>query len=191
MYDAVEDPYCYPGTTVLKNRLDLRTQAELDEFIATMTALRADEPKPSGPLGYDYYCAVHHQLFQDVFDWAGTIRTVRIAKGGNPFCFPENIDAQMRNLFRQLDADNDLSGLSDAAFAAKAAHVMAELNAIHPFREGNGRTQSVFLKILAERAGHPLDFERLDPPEMLQAMIASFNGDEQLLDDLIRGLMRV
>jgi cell filamentation protein len=191
MYEAADDPYCYPDTPVLKNRLDLRTQDELDEFEALITTQRADEPLPAGRLDYNHYRAVHHHLFQDVFDWAGEIRTVRITKGSSTFCYPENIDAQMRSLFAQLAADNCLGDLDAKAFAAKAAHFMAELNAIHPFREGNGRTQNVFLVILAERAGHALDFERLHPPDMMQAMIASFLGDERPLMELILRLMRV
>jgi cell filamentation protein len=190
MYEATDDPYCYPGTSVLKNRLDLRTQAELDAFETLITTQRADEPLPAGQLDYDHYRAIHHHLFQDVFDWAGEIRTVRITKGTSTFCYPENIDAQMRSLFGQLAADRHLGGLDPQAFAAKAAHVLSELNAIHPFREGNGRTQNVFLAILAGRAGHPLDFERLDARNMMQAMISSFGGDEQPLARIIGGLMR-
>ena len=96
----------------------------------------------------------------------------------------------MRRVFSGLVRENHLRGLTAEAFAQKAAHFLAELNAIHPFREGNGRTQNVFLTILADRAGHPLDFERLDPPKMMRAMIASFGGDETPLANLILELMR-
>jgi hypothetical protein len=94
MYEAADDPYCYPGTSVLKNRLDLRTQGELDQFEAMITAQRAAEPLPAGDLDYDHYRAIHHHLFQDVFEWAGEVRSVRITKGDSTFCYPENIDAQ-------------------------------------------------------------------------------------------------
>ncbi|WP_309500932.1 hypothetical protein [Bradyrhizobium arachidis] len=92
MYDAVEDPYCYPGTTVLKNKLNLRKQTELDAFEAEITAQRAEEPLPSGRLGYAHYKAIHKHLFQDVFAWAGKIRKVWISKGGSMFCYPESIE---------------------------------------------------------------------------------------------------
>jgi cell filamentation protein len=190
MYEATDDPYCYPGTSVLKNRLDLRTQSELDAFEAMITMQRADEPLPAGRLDYAHYRAIHRHLFQDVFDWAGEIRTVRIGKQDSMFCYPENIDREMNGLFGQLQAEDHFRGLDANGFASKAAHFLAELNAIHPFREGNGRTQNVFLLLLADRAGHPLDFERLDPPDMMQAMIASFGGNEQPLADLILQLMR-
>ena len=76
-----------------------------------------------------------------------------------------------------------------AAFAKKVAHYLAELNAIHPFREGNGRTQLSFLILLAEQAGHPLQLEKLDPAEMLDATIMSFGGDERALEKLLAGLL--
>ena len=191
MYEAGDDPYCYPGTAVLKNLLDLRTQERLDEYEAVITAQRADEPLPTGSLDESHYRAIHRHLFQDVFEWAGEYRTVRLAKEDSVFCYPENIDREMRRVFVRLATDHRLSGLSAALFAEKAAHVLAELNAIHPFREGNGRTQNVFLNLMAARGGHPLDFRRLEPPAMMDAMIASFGGgNEQPLADLIRHLMR-
>lgn len=106
------------------------------------------------------------------------------------FCYPENIDREMRRLFASLANENEFRDLDAETFAARVAHFLAELNAIHAFREGNGRTQTVFLGMLADQAGHPLDFERLDPPAMLQAMIDSFDGNEQPLASLILHLMR-
>jgi cell filamentation protein len=81
MYESAPDPYCYPESGVLKNRLGLRDQAELDAFEALITAQRGEEPLPRGRLGYAHYRAIHHHLFQDVFEWAGKPRTVRIVKG--------------------------------------------------------------------------------------------------------------
>ena len=189
MYDAVEDPYCYPGTTVLKNKLHLKSQAELDSFEAEITAQRAEEPLPAGRLTYSHYRAIHRHLFQDVYDWAGKIRTVRISKGGNMFCFPESIPREMSNLFRTLATQKHLKGTTTDEFATKTAHLLADLNAIHPFREGNGRTQLTFLILLAEAAGHPLTIERLDPNKVMQAMIASFGGSETMLAHILRELL--
>ncbi|MDR3517409.1 MAG: Fic family protein [Azospirillaceae bacterium] len=81
-------------------------------------------------------------------------------------------------------------GLSVAAFARGAAHVLAELNAIHAFREGNGRTQLAYLALLALQAGHPLAFERMNPAAMLSAMIASFKADEKPLAALFEELVK-
>jgi cell filamentation protein len=83
-----------------------------------------------------------------------------------------------------------LQGLNDSTFADKAAHFLAELNAIHAFREGNGRSQLTFFALLADHASHPIDLDKLDPHEMLDAMISSFDGDEAKLSSVIGGLIR-
>jgi len=189
MYDVEADPYSYPGTNVLKNKLDLKDAGKLAEFEAEITNQRAQEPLPEGKLDYAHYKAIHHHLFQDVYERAGKARDVRIGKDGNWFCFPEHIDDQMDRLFTSLAKDGHLRGLDAGAFAKKAAHYLAELNAIHPFREGNGRTQLSFLTLLAEQAGHPLDLSKLDPGEMLDATIMSFGGDEVALEKLLLGLL--
>jgi cell filamentation protein len=189
MYDTTDDPYCYAGTSVLKNRLGLQTQDELTEFEHAISSQRAEEPLPAGNFDQQHYCALHRHLYQDVYDWAGELRTVRTSKGGNMFCYPENIAAQLRKLFGKLAAAKQFRELDADGFASAAAHFLAELNAIHPFREGNGRTQLTFLKLVATAAGHSIEFSRLDAPAMLQAMIASFAGNEKPLARLIRQLI--
>ncbi|MDI1267281.1 MAG: Fic family protein [bacterium] len=189
MYDAIEDPYTYKNSTVLINKLDLQSQAELDAFEAEISSARAAEPLPDGSLNFVHYRAIHHHLFQDVYQWAGELRTVRISKGGNPFCFPENIEGQANQLFSDLRSADHLRRLGAQVFAKKAAHFLAELNAIHAFREGNGRSQLTFFALLADYAGHPLKIEKLSPEEMLAAMIASFDGDERRLSDVIYHLI--
>lgn len=189
MYDAIDDPYTYENSTVLVNKLDIRTQAELDAFEVEISSARAEEPLPEGALNFSHYKAVHYHLFQDVYDWAGEVRTVRISKGGNPFCFPENIEDQATTLFDDLRAADYLRNLEAQAFSARAAHFLAELNAIHAFREGNGRSQLTFFALLADRAGHPLNLDKLEAEEMLEAMIASFGGDERKLAAIIEGLV--
>jgi len=161
----------------------------LDAFEAMITTQRAEEPLPRGLLGYAHYRAIHRHLFQDVFDCAGKPRSVRIAKGGNMFCYPEHINGEMNKLFDQLRHEGLLQGLKSREFATGAAHVLAELNAVHPFREGNGRTQLAYLALLGANAGHSVALERMNPAAMLRAMIASFQSDERPLASLIEGLI--
>lgn len=189
MYDSVSDPYCYEGTTVLRNRAELRDQADLDAFEHEAALARSDEPFPEGALDVLHYQAIHHHLFQDVYEWAGEFRTVRISKGGSMFCYPEHIPGEMDRLFGRLAGDALLGDLDAEAFAARAAHFIAELNAIHPFREGNGRTQLAFLALLADQAGHSIDFQALDPDVFLAAVIRSFGGDERHLAATISALL--
>jgi cell filamentation protein len=181
----------YKGTTILKNIPGIRDQRDLDQYEAAITLQRADEPLPEGSLGTRHYRAVHRHLFGDVYRWAGSYRRVRISKGETAFCYPEHINDQMRALFLDLVRKNHLRDLGPDRFAAEAAHFLATLNAIHPFREGNGRTQTMFLALLADQAGYRLRFERLKPKSFLAAMIQSFYGDEQTLArHLLRLLQR-
>lgn len=189
MYDAIADPYCYPGSTVLKNLPDLRAQEELDAFEAASTMQRADEPLPNGRLSVRHYQAIHNHLFQDVYPWAGSFRTVRMSKDGSAFCYPEHIVREMKALFNDLKARRYLRYLSRGHFAADAAEFLSTLNAIHPFREGNGRTQTIFLTLVAAHAEYPLDLERLDPEAFLAAMVRSFQGDNAPLVAAIRHLI--
>jgi cell filamentation protein len=106
---------------------------------------------------------------------------VRLAKGASVFCYPENIAREMKRAFAELRNAEFLKGLNVEAFASGAAHFLADLNAIHPFREGNGRTQLIFLTAVAEHAGLALDPRRLDREAYLFAIIRSFNGDERAL----------
>jgi cell filamentation protein len=189
MYDAEEDSYCYPGTTVLINKLDLRNQDELSAFELEISNQRANEPLPIGLYSPTHYLAIHKHLFQDVYAWAGRVRTVRIFKEGAPFCFPEHIDRQLKLLFGDLERQTYFRGLSANSFATRAAHFLAELNVIHPFREGNGRTQLTFLTMLAESAGHPFDMENFDPKAIFDATVESFGGEEAKLKTVIADLI--
>jgi cell filamentation protein len=146
-----------------------------------MTAQRSDEPLPIGRFSVSHYTVVHHHLFQDVYSWAGKFRTVRLAKSGSAFCYPEHIAREMKALFARLKAKNQLRDLSPNDFAREAASFLTILNAIHPFREGNGRSQLSFMALMANDAGHPLDLAMLHPDEFLEAMVASFRNDEEPL----------
>ncbi len=175
-YDAFDDPYCYKGSTCLKNRLGLRDPDGLQAFELEMSSLRATEPLPTGRFGPAHYRRLHWHLFRDVFTWAGRYRTVRTAKGGNWFCYPEYIGSQMDSLFARLQTASFLPGAEADAFFTEAAAFLGELNAIHAFREGNGRAQLVFLHLIALRAGHPLGLDRIKPQTFMPAMIQSFDG---------------
>lgn len=132
-YDAQQDPLCYAGTSVLINKADIREQAELDEFELSMYLSRAAEPLPDGELDYAHYRAIHYHLFQDVYNWAGEQRTIRIAKGGSMFAYPEHLDRTMTTIFEQLRTVHFLQGLDVGEFAAGAARLISEINAGHPF----------------------------------------------------------
>jgi cell filamentation protein len=116
----------------------------------------------------------HRHLFQDLYDWTGKFRVVNIAKGDHMFCLVPYIPAQMAQRFAGIRAENGLRGLSRVVFAGRAAEHICEINAIHPFRDGNGRALRAFAEILAARAGHSVRLERIDPRAWTEASIRSF-----------------
>jgi cell filamentation protein len=141
-----------------------------------MVTMRLVSALPQGQFNPAHYCAIHRHLFQDVYEWAGEYRTIRIAKNSAMFCYPEHIAEQMEILFASLSGASFTPGIATKDFIATAASFLSDLNAIHPFRDGNGRTQLTFLYLLGDRAELALDMTRIRPQEMLSGMIASFGG---------------
>jgi cell filamentation protein, protein adenylyltransferase len=106
----------------------------------------------------DHLRAIHRYLFQDVFPWAGELRVVNIAKGNAMFGPALHVAAALDDAMAKLNRESFLAGLASPAFAQRSAFYLGEINAIHPFREGNGRTQREFIRQLALHAGHPLSW---------------------------------
>ena len=188
-YEAFDDPYLYKGTNTLKNRLGLRDPALLESFELEMTTSRAREPLPAGRYDTLHHRQVHRHLFQDVYRWAGKYRSVRIAKGRNLFCYPEQIEASMNRLFDSFHRNDCLGAKTAGDFVAGTTEFLGELNAIHPFREGNGRAQLAFMHLLGEQAGFPFDFSRVQRQSFLRAMIESFSGNLVLLNKELTRLL--
>ena len=186
-YDG-SDHYAYPDTQVLRNKADIRDQVALDAFEADATAVRMlelIEAPIQGAFDLQHLCAVHRHLFQDVYDWAGEIRTVDISREDSRFANFALIESYLGRKLRGLVAEDFLRGLDPDRFIARLTHYMSEINAAHPFREGNGRVQRLFCSQLASQAGYFIDFETVDQARMYEAMIASFNGDEKPLAALL------
>lgn len=181
LYSAADDPLWVPGTNVLRNLLGITDQKTLDEVELALFLIRADEPLPAGKLDVAHYLSIHRHLFQDVYEWAGEIRSIRVGKAGNWFCYPEYIQGELARAFREYGDPDAVAELPAPEFARCTAHLLAEINAVHPFREGNGRTQLTFLTLLAANAGYTVNDGVLDPAEVLSAMIESFGGREDRL----------
>ena len=187
-----EDPYTDPVTGVLRNRLGLRTAGELQtaEREITHAALVFLRESPVPP-GYDlrHLCAIHRRIFGDIYDWAGQLRAVAIAKG-SWFCLPQYIESSAAEIFRALHGESLLRGLPRDVFAGRLAYYLGEVNAVHPFREGNGRAQRAFFEQLASDAGFILDWQHLDADRNVAASAAIMHGDpapmRKMLDELLR-----
>jgi cell filamentation protein len=188
-----EDPYSDPVTGVPYNKLGLGTAAGLEaaEREITHAALILLDESPVSP-SYDlpHLQEIHKRIFGDIYEWAGQIRTVAIAKGAM-FCLPQYIDSSAAVIFGELHDEDCLRGLRRDAFVGRLAHYLGEVNALHPFREGNGRAQRAFFGQLARDAGFTLAWQHLDPARNVEASAAIMRGDpepmREMLDALTRG----
>ncbi|HKS64546.1 MAG TPA: Fic family protein [Xanthobacteraceae bacterium] len=185
-----EDPYVYPGTSVLRNRFGLTDAADLDRVERLHTVNRGYEPIPRGSFDLAHLRAIHRHLFQDIYEWAGELRTVEISKGRQQFQFRKFIETGMADVHGRLVRSRFLNGLAAAPFAEAAAVIVGDINYIHPFREGNGRTQLQYLKQLAEQAGHRLDLGRIDGSRWLEASIASHSADYAPMAAVLLGALK-
>lgn len=156
------------------SRLDILEPHAQDETIAQRV-----ETIELGPLhrGLPWLCAIHQQLFQDVFDWAGELRDVDISKGETRFCHFEYIENEGNDLMQEMEDEHYLVGLARDEFVERLAHYYCEINVLHPFFVGSGRAQRVFFEQLAIHAGYVLDWSDVDPDEWQTANQAGALGD--------------
>jgi cell filamentation protein len=186
-YD-IADTYCYDNSSVLKNKLGLQDQDKLDTFEADITALRIIELDNNPVLGQfdlEHLQKIHFHVFQDLYDWAGKIRTVDIWKDESHFANIRMIDSAANKVFTDLAKENFFQDKDKKFVATRLAHYLSELNVLHPFRDGNGRTQRIFISQLAQRTRYQLNYADLDKRVIYTAMEKAFFGDESQLAELI------
>ena len=188
-----EDPYV-DADGVLVNQLGITSavalsQAEADLSLAAMLHLSVRSLPGSYDLGH--LCGFHRRIFGAVYAWAGQLRTVDIARTPQDrFCRWSFIKSYSAGVFGQLAAETMLVGLTRSAFVGRLAYYYGEINAIHPFREGNGRAQRAFLGQLARDAGWRIAWSELDGPANDAASSAALHGDLKPLTVMVDGLVR-
>lgn len=184
--------YCYPNSDVLKNKIGIRNKEQLERLEKRLTMLRILElmDKPiQGKFDLGHLQSIHKYIFQDVYDWAGKIRKVDIAKG-NMFCNAKFIESQAEEIFGMLKAENYLQGLNEKEISVRLAYYFSEINALHPFREGNGRSQREFIRTLALHTGYVINFANVSAKEMLKASEDSFLCDYERMEQLFSRCIR-
>lgn len=187
-----QDPHSERGNSCPKNRFGITVYEQLQPKETALAFRRAGELFDAGITGkFDsaHLQSIHRYLFQDVFPWAGQLRTVNISKGNSNFGPAMFIDAALTDLLSKLKSNGLLTGLSPHNFSSQAAFYLGEINAIHPFREGNGRTQREFIRQLALSAGHPLSWAGFTQQQMTDASIASMRGDYTALAAIIEAAL--
>ena len=171
-----------PGSRVLRNKFGLTDPIELALAEEKFSRLRSQELTSQGVTGtFDlaHFGSIHGFLFQDVYTWAGQVRTVNISKGGTTFEKASRIPAALDGIHRSLKEENYLQGLGRVEFAQRLANYYGLWNAVHPFREGNGRSTRMLMGQLAAHSGWLLDVTRIDNREgqWNEASRLSFQGD--------------
>jgi len=184
-YGVGDHPYCYSGTTVLKNRLNITDADELSRVEGEVAALRAETLTPQ----FDRFdavrlCQIHRHLFQDIYDWAGKYRRVDIARNDTLFCTVPRIEPELKKLFNKLESADWLAALPLPEFVNQVADYYCEINVVHPFREGNGRAQRLLFEEIIVNAGFDVDWACIDRNEWVVANEAGYHGDLQPLLDV-------
>ncbi|MBQ3124084.1 MAG: Fic family protein [Clostridia bacterium] len=184
---------CYDGTTCLINKLDIRDEKQLDivESHITLAKISVLQQNPiDGNFDFEHYKKIHKFLFEDLYDWAGLSRAVDISKKGTSFVKAENIEKIADACFDRLKNDNYLKNLDIDTFIEKITDFYCVTNNLHPFREGNGRTQRVFLSQLALNAGYEMNFADIDTDELMVATIHAANGVDSFLKNALREIIK-
>ena len=184
---------CYPGTTVLINKLGLREQAALDHAERIIVTLHAAEIEARGceeAFTFSFYRSLHKALFEDLYDWAGELRRVNLSKKGTFFYPADKLREYGEAKFHYLSEKQEFRGLSKQEFTAEIADFYSELNMLHPFREGNGRTQRLFFTLLIRRCGYQIDFADCDLDALMMATIYAAQGIPTYLTEFFQNSVR-
>ncbi len=190
--ETTQSIYCYEGTEVLINKEKIKNAENLAKYESDITMLRQYELEHENPIrgrfGAAHLKKIHEYIFQDIYPFAGKYRVEDMWKDQTFFCKTEYIEENLTKLLEALKQENYLRELDIEVFSARIAYYMSEMNMIHPFREGNGRTIREFIRQLAFRAGYEIDWSLVKPETLLTASILSA---DKVLEPLIKCISRV
>ena len=193
-YEPRNSVYCYPNSEVLVNKFDVKTWAELFKIENDITIYKLYMLREKGITGnfdVEHFISIHRFLFEDIYPFAGLYRNENIAKDNFMFANWEFIEDNMNMIFGELKSENYLVGLDKVKLAERLSYYMAELNVLHPFREGNGRTTREFIRQLALKNGYNLDLSKFDAQDILRASIESVIDMNKLQGIIYTALIEV
>ena len=193
LYEARNSIYCYPGSDVLINKLNIKDNQLLSEAERKIVLTKSYELRKNSKIGnfdLDHFLKIHEFLFEDIYPFAGKFRNENIAKGYFSFAEWQYIEPEIKRLFDKLKAENYLQGRSREELVKGLAYYLSELNVLHPFREGNGRTIREFIRELAFFNGYILDLQNTTSEELLKASVDSIADTKELEETLNRCLIK-
>lgn len=172
--------YCYPGSDVLINKLNITNSKDLFDAELELTSIRLQELQENplkGDFDFLHLKAIHKYIFQDIYEWAGKERTVELGKG-NLFCLTRFIQDYANSVFSKYHTQCYAAKDNFENFIQVFSKNYSDVNALHPFREGNGRTQREFARLICLDCGYDFNLSCTTHKEMLEASISSFDkGD--------------
>ena len=187
VYTTTQSIYCYPDSNVLKNKLNIRDNKLLktaEEEITLIKQMELLKNPIKGNFSKAHLMNIHKFIFEDIYSFAGKIRREQISKADTMFYPPNLIDRELDKVFAKIKEKNMLKETDEEKVFDNLAYVMAELNIIHPFREGNGRSIREFIRLMAKRMGYDLNWGNVDKEELLEASILSVDDYRGLVDIL-------
>lgn len=170
---------CYGGTSCLINKFGITDENKLSEIEANITLVKTaqlEENPIKGNFDVQHYKSIHYHLFCDLYDWAGEFRNINISKKGTRFADKNEIEFLCNNCFNYLKKFNYFKNISFDGFINNIVDLYCTLNIIHPFREGNGRTQRIFISQLIRYNGYDINFSDIDSDYLMIATIQSAQG---------------
>lgn len=187
VYTTIQSIYCYPDSNILKNKLNIRDNKLLktaEEEITLIKQMELLKNPIKGNFSKAHLMNIHKFIFEDIYSFAGKIRQEQISKADTMFYPPNLIERELNKVFAKIKEENMLKETDEEKIFDNLSYVMAELNIIHPFREGNGRSIREFIRIMAKRMGYDLNWGNTDKEKLLEASIMSVNNYKVLIDIL-------
>lgn len=178
---------CYEGTTCLINKFDIKDSERLSLIEGQITFAKGSELECNPIMGnfdFEHYKAIHKYLFAEIYEWAGKIRSVDISKKGTSFVKADEIERIANACFARLKNENYFKNLAFDDFVINIVDFYCVTNMLHPFREGNGRTQRVFISQLIRFAGYDIDFSLINTDDLMFATIQAANGVNDYLKEI-------
>lgn len=176
LYEVRNSIYCYKGTNVLVNKFDVKEAEQLANIERPLVLAKLYDLRQNKDIGHfdiKHFTKIHEFLFSAIYPFAGSFRTENIAKDNFKFAEWEFIEPELQRILDELKNENYLHGLDKSHLANRLAYYMAELNVLHPFRDGNGRTIREFCRQLAYKNGFILNLAKIDAKEMFDASVQS------------------
>lgn len=175
-YESRNSIYCYKNSNVLVNKFNITNQNRLENVerrivLNNLYELRTN--KYIGKFDLIHFTNIHKMLFEDIYPFAGLFRTENIAKDNFRFAEWNYIESELIRILDELKNENYLKNKTKEELSNRLAYYMSELNVLHPFREGNGRTIREFIRQLAFVNSYILDFEQYDSKVIFSATVKS------------------